>query len=111
MEMLDVGRETLMHLVALGRGIGFTSGATVATSFPEVVFRPVSGDGELLQFCAVLSPVNDNPAARRFLSLARSMAKGKRQGTDGGSGEPSSRSRVSMATTFFSARSQEGSVC
>jgi DNA-binding transcriptional LysR family regulator len=32
-ERLDVGREALMHLVALGLGVSFTSEATVATEF------------------------------------------------------------------------------
>jgi DNA-binding transcriptional LysR family regulator len=74
-EMLDVGRDTLMHLVALGRGVGLTSEATVATPFPKVVFRPIAGDDEYLQFCAAWSARNDNPALRRFLSLARTMAR------------------------------------
>jgi len=72
---LDVGRETLMHLVALGLGVSFTSEATVATQFPEVVFRPVAGDAATIPFSAVSLPNNDNPAFRRFLSLARVMAK------------------------------------
>ena len=38
----DVGRETVMHLVAMGRGLSLTSEATVATSFPGVIFRPIS---------------------------------------------------------------------
>jgi len=78
-EKLNVGRETLMHLVALGRGVGLTSEATIATPFPKVVFRPIAGDDELLQFCAAWAPDNDNPALRRFLSLARTMAKEKRR--------------------------------
>jgi DNA-binding transcriptional LysR family regulator len=74
-ERLDVGREALMHLVALGLGVSFTSEATVATQFPEVVFRPMAGAGARIPFSAVSLPNNDNPAFRRFLSLARAMAK------------------------------------
>ena len=74
-ETLDVSRGTLMHLVALGRGVGLTSEATAATPFPKVVLRPVAGDGASLQFCAAWSAQNDNPALRRFHSLARTMAK------------------------------------
>jgi DNA-binding transcriptional LysR family regulator len=70
LERLDVSRGTLMHLVALGRGIGLTSEATIATPFPKVVFRPVAGEDAFLQFCAVWSSQNNNPALRRFLSLA-----------------------------------------
>src|SRR5215472_15130244 len=74
-ERLDVGREALMHLVALGLGVSFTSEATVATQFPEVEFRPIAGDAARVPFSAVSLPSNDNPACRRFLSLARDMAK------------------------------------
>jgi DNA-binding transcriptional LysR family regulator len=74
-ERLDVGREALMHLVALGLGVSFTSEATVATQFPEVVFRPIAGDAARIPFSAVWLPNNDNPVFRRFSSLARDMSK------------------------------------
>jgi DNA-binding transcriptional LysR family regulator len=79
MQKVDVGREAVMNLVAMGRGVSLTSEATVATSFPEVVFRPISGGDETLQFSAIWWPGNDNPALRRFLSQARVLAKAKRQ--------------------------------
>jgi DNA-binding transcriptional LysR family regulator len=74
-QKLDVGRETLMHLVALGLGVSLTSEATVASSFPDVSFRPIVGDDDLVKFSAVWLFGNDNPALRRFLSLARAQAK------------------------------------
>jgi len=74
-ERLDVGREALMNLVALGLGLSFTSEATVATQFPEVTFRPIADDAARIPFSAVWLPTNDNPAFRRFLSLARDMSK------------------------------------
>jgi DNA-binding transcriptional LysR family regulator len=74
-ERLDVGREALMNLVALGLGVSFTSEATVATQFPEVTFRPIADDAARIPFSAVWLPTNDNPAFRRFLSLARDMSK------------------------------------
>src|SRR5258707_4690896 len=64
-----------MHLVALGLGVSFTSEATVATPFPEVTFRPIAGDAARIPFSAVRLPNNDNPALRRFWSLARDMSK------------------------------------
>src|SRR5712691_3746633 len=76
---LNVGRETLMNLVSMGMGVGLTSEATIATPFPKVVFRPIAGDDELLQFSAVWLQHNDNPAFRRFLSLARSIARERRR--------------------------------
>jgi DNA-binding transcriptional LysR family regulator len=77
-QTIDVGRETVMHLVAMGRGVSLTSEATIVTSFPEIVFRPISGGDATLQFSAVWWPGNDNPALRRFLSLARVLAREKR---------------------------------
>jgi DNA-binding transcriptional LysR family regulator len=78
-QKLDVGRETVMHLVGIGQGVSITSEATVATSFPNVVFRPISGGDETVQFSAVWLAENDNPALRRLLSLAKVHAKQKRR--------------------------------
>ena len=73
-ERYGVGRETLMHLVALGFGISFISEAGTAACYPEVVFRPLTTTEDVLPYSAVWLPGNDNPALRRFLSLARSMS-------------------------------------
>jgi DNA-binding transcriptional LysR family regulator len=91
-QKLNVGRDTLMHLVAMGLGISLTSEATIATPFPKVVFRPMAGGDELLQFSAAWFPHNDNPALRRFLSLARTLAKERRRHP--GAGPTSLRSAV-----------------
>lgn len=72
-ERHGVGRDNLMHLVAIGQGLTLTSEATTAARFPGVVYRPLFE--EILPFCAIWSPQNDNPAFRRLLSLARSMSK------------------------------------
>lgn len=72
-ERHGVGRDNLMHLVAIGQGITLTSEATTGSLFPGVVYRPLAG--EILPFCAIWSPQNDNPALRRLLSLARDMSK------------------------------------
>ncbi len=74
-QRFDVGRETSIHLVALGLGVSLTSEATTASSFPGVEFRPIAGDTGVIPFSAVWSPNNDNQAFRRFLSLARVLAK------------------------------------
>jgi DNA-binding transcriptional LysR family regulator len=79
MQKLNVGRDTLMHLVAMGLGVTLTTEATIATPFPKVAFRPVAGDDELLGFNAAWLPHNDNPALRRFLSLARTLTKEQRR--------------------------------
>jgi len=72
-ERHGVGRDNLMHLVAIRQGLTLTSEATTAARFPGVVYRPLSE--EILPFCAIWSPQNDNPALRRLLSLARTMSK------------------------------------
>jgi DNA-binding transcriptional LysR family regulator len=86
----NVGRDTLMNLVAMGLGTGLTSEAAIATEFPKVIFRPIMGDDELFQFSAAWLPHNDNPALRRFLSLARSISKERRRRSGAVSGRTSS---------------------
>lgn len=68
-----VYRDTLMQIVAGGNSLTLTSEATIAAQFPGVAYRPLAG--EILPFCAVWSPKNDNPAFRRLLSLAKVMSK------------------------------------
>ena len=72
-ERHGVGRDNLMHLVAIKQGLTLTSEATTAARFPGVAYRLLSE--EILPFCAIWSPQNDNPALRRLLSLARTMSK------------------------------------
>ena len=74
-ERYHVGRETLMHLVALGFGISVMSETGTATQYPGVVFRPLPAEQDLLPYSAVWLPGNDNPALRRLLSLARSTSQ------------------------------------
>ncbi len=72
-QRINVGHDNLMQIVSFGRGLTLTSEVTIATRFPSVVYKQL--DGETLPFRAIWSPNNDNPAFRRFLSLARVMAK------------------------------------
>lgn len=72
-ERHSVGRDNLMQLVALNRGVSLTNEGTTALQFPGVVFRELEGD--VMSFSAVWSPRNDNPALRRFLSQARLIRK------------------------------------
>ncbi|MEJ2623553.1 MAG: LysR family substrate-binding domain-containing protein [Pseudolabrys sp.] len=72
-ERCPVCRDTLMQLVAFGRGLSLTTAAATAVLFPGVVFRPLVADE--LPFSAVWSPRNDNPALQRLISLARTPAK------------------------------------
>jgi DNA-binding transcriptional LysR family regulator len=72
-ERYAVGRDNLMNLVAISQGLTLTSEATIAAQFPGVVYRRLNE--EILPFCAIWSPNNDNPALRRLLSLARVMSR------------------------------------
>ena len=72
-QVQSVGRDNLLPLVALGRGLTLVSEAMTVAQFPGITYRPIAG--EVLPFSAVWSPRNDNPAFRRLLSLARTMAR------------------------------------
>ncbi|MEJ5022936.1 LysR family transcriptional regulator [Ochrobactrum vermis] len=87
-EPQKVGRDNLLTLVALGRGLTLTSEATTAARFPGVVYRQMAG--ESLPFSAVWSRRNDNPAFRQLLSLARAMSRPETRGrvTPVASGNP-----------------------
>lgn len=68
-----VGRDNLLPLVAIGRGLTLTSEATTAAQFPGVTYRPIAG--EVVPFSAIWSARNDNPAFRRLLSLAKAISR------------------------------------
>jgi len=68
-----VGRDNLLTLVALGNGLTVTSEATTATRMPGICYRPIVG--EVLPFNGVWSPKNDNPALRRFISMAKVQSR------------------------------------
>lgn len=74
-ERHGVGRDSLMQIVSLGRGLTLISEAATAMQFPGVIYRPLHG--EELTFSAVWSPRNENPALRRMLSLARKMSEAR----------------------------------
>lgn len=71
-QVQQVSRDNLVPLVALGRGLTLVSEAMTVAQFPGVAYRSILG--EILPFSAVWSAKNDNPAFRRMLSLAKTMA-------------------------------------
>ncbi|MDH1270472.1 LysR family transcriptional regulator [Rhizobium pusense] len=71
----DVARDNLIALVSLRRGLALLSESAVSTQIPGVIYRPISDD--VLTFHAVWSAENINPAFRRFLSLALTLAASK----------------------------------
>lgn len=83
----SVGRDNLLSLVAIGQGLTLISEAMALTQFPGTVYRPILG--ESLDFSAVWSPRNDNPALRSLLSMARKAAQSLRLSNSTLLGEPS----------------------
>jgi len=72
---LDIGRDTLMSMVAQGYGITLTSQAMTKVSFPDVVFRPIFNEPEPIVFSAVWSPFNRGQTLLDFLSLAQQRSR------------------------------------
>lgn len=68
-----VSRDTLLNIVAMGEAVTLISEATTGIAVSDIVYRPLVTD--MLAYCAVWSASNDNPALRRFLSLARMRSR------------------------------------
>ena len=68
-----------MQFVALGFGLSLLSDSSTAIPYPGVAFRPLAGEEDRVSYSAVWLPGNDNPALRRFLSLARSKSAERRE--------------------------------
>lgn len=74
----NIGRDTLMHMVAVGDGITLTSEATTHIRFPGIVFRSIADETKQAQFSAVWSPHNRSPALWNMLDLAIQMSRSAR---------------------------------
>jgi DNA-binding transcriptional LysR family regulator len=70
----DVSQDLVMQFVALGFGLSLVSDLSTTIPYPGVAFRPLAGEDHHVSYSAVWLPGNDNPALRRFLSLARSKS-------------------------------------
>lgn len=78
-KIMPCNQETLMNMVAIGRGITVVSAGWRSVSVPRLMLRPLVEDEDIVPFSAVWAPGRDNPSLRRFLSLASSLAaKGAR---------------------------------
>jgi DNA-binding transcriptional LysR family regulator len=75
-ERFDVGRDTLMSMVAQGYGVTLASEATAQAAFAGVVFRPILDEPEPMTFSAVWSPHNRSRALHDLLALAQRKADG-----------------------------------
>lgn len=72
---LRLGREGIMNLVGLGLGVSLVADHWRGVTYPNVTFVPVGAQDETVPFSVTWRPENDNPALRRFISLARILAK------------------------------------
>ncbi|MFG1393792.1 LysR family transcriptional regulator [Xanthobacter agilis] len=71
----DVGRDTLMHMVAIGEGVTLTTAAASHLPFPGVVFRTLADEPEPARFSAVWSPHNRSSALKNLLALADAISR------------------------------------
>ncbi|MBO6675608.1 MAG: LysR family transcriptional regulator [Rhizobiales bacterium] len=69
-----LSKEGILGLVGLGLGISILTEEIEAARYPDMAFVPIS-DCEPVPFSLGWRPENDNPALRRFISLARIEAK------------------------------------
>lgn len=72
---LDLGREGIMNLVGLGFGVSLVADHWRGVQYPNVEFIPIGDEEETIPFSITWRQENDNPALRRFISLARIEAK------------------------------------
>ncbi len=74
----DVGRDTLMHMVASGEGVTLASDTARYMICPGVVLRQIDDETEKVRFSAIWSPHNRNPALLNLLDLAMEMSRSRR---------------------------------
>lgn len=72
---VEVGRDNLVQMVALGGGISLTCESTAALPINGVVYRTVAGDEENFLFSAVWSPFNRSAILRQFLAVATKLER------------------------------------
>ncbi|MBB4284301.1 DNA-binding transcriptional LysR family regulator [Roseospira goensis] len=70
-----LGREGIINLVGLGLGVSLVAEHWCGVTYPGVVFREIGEEDERIPFSLVWRADNDNPALRRFVSLARIEAR------------------------------------
>lgn len=74
-QCFDVGRDTLLTMVAQGHGITLVGGAIALLRAPGLTLLPISDEPTPLSFSAVWSPHNRSFILRKLLSLAAEMER------------------------------------
>jgi DNA-binding transcriptional LysR family regulator len=70
---VNASRSVLFSMVGLGLGLTFATAAEAEVRYPNLAFLPV--ENEAITYSALWAAGNDNPALRRFLSLARAYSR------------------------------------
>lgn len=71
----DVGRDTLMHMIASSEGVTLASETAKYMNVSGITLRPIADETELARFSAIWSPHNRNPALLNMLDLALQMSR------------------------------------
>ncbi|MDW5318185.1 LysR family transcriptional regulator [Rhizobium sp. PL01] len=71
----EVGRESVMNLVAIGYGLTLASTSALGAEIVGVVFRPIAGNDDILTCSAVWSSSNINTALKCLLAVAKAVAR------------------------------------
>ncbi|MBI1340800.1 LysR family transcriptional regulator [bacterium] len=77
-DFFRIPRADIFNLVGLGMGVTPVVDQCLGCSYPDVAFVPLlsrTDQNEQIPFSLIWRPENDNPALRRFLSLARIEVK------------------------------------
>lgn len=74
-ELIDVGRDTLLGMVAKGYGITPVSSTVATFEFPGLTFLPLTDEPDPLIFSAVWSVHNRSATLRNMLSLAQAETR------------------------------------
>lgn len=68
-------RDGVMNLVGLGLGVTVVGDHAAGARYPNVELIPIADGDGTVPFSLIWRPENDNPALRRFISLARIEAR------------------------------------
>lgn len=78
-----VNLDTLMHMVSMGQGLTVVTEGWQSISVAGVKLIPLIDRDDIVPMSAIWSAQNDNPALRRFVSLAKVMAHRNGSGLPG----------------------------
>jgi len=71
----DVGRSTLLSMIAAGHGVSLFVEEVVQANTANVYFLPIRDEPETIAFSAVWSPQNRDPALLNLLTLVKKVGR------------------------------------